>query len=189
MRRLSFLSHIHLLCCRLIDHRYLGLFLGSPFCSINYVFFICFFFVVVVFCFGASIMLFLLLWFYSIVWSLGGFLISLFFFSKACFDNSGSFVVLYKFRIICSSSMKNTLDILIRIGKGAHQVCILSPAYLNYMQRTSCKMPGWMNHKLESRFPGEISISITSDMQKHCRKRGGTEEPLDDSERGVKKLA
>ena len=32
-------------------------------------------------------------------------------------------------------------------------------AYLAYMQSTSCKMPGWMNHKLESRLPGEISIT------------------------------
>ena len=31
------------------------------------------------------------------------------------------------------------------------------------MQSTSCDMPGWMKHKLESRLPGEISI--TSDMQ------------------------
>ena len=31
------------------------------------------------------------------------------------------------------------------------------------MQSTSYKMLGWMKHKLESRFPGEISI--TSDMQ------------------------
>ena len=37
------------------------------------------------------------------------------------------------------------------------------PAYLTYMQSTSCKIPDWMKHKLESRFPGEISI--TSDMQ------------------------
>ena len=37
------------------------------------------------------------------------------------------------------------------------------PAYLTYMQSTSCKMLGWMKHKLESRLPGEISI--TSDMQ------------------------
>ena len=37
------------------------------------------------------------------------------------------------------------------------------PAYLTYMQSTSCEMLGWMNHKLESRFLGEISI--TSDMQ------------------------
>ena len=36
-------------------------------------------------------------------------------------------------------------------------------AYLTYMQSTSCEMLGWMKHKLESRFSGEISI--TSDMQ------------------------
>ena len=33
------------------------------------------------------------------------------------------------------------------------------PACLTYMQSTSCKMPGWMKHKLESRLPGEISIT------------------------------
>ena len=37
------------------------------------------------------------------------------------------------------------------------------PAYLTYMQSTSCEMSGWMKHKLESRLPGEKSI--TSDMQ------------------------
>ena len=37
------------------------------------------------------------------------------------------------------------------------------PAYLSYMQSTSCEMPAWMRHKLESRFLGEISI--TSGMQ------------------------
>ena len=37
------------------------------------------------------------------------------------------------------------------------------PAYLTYMQSTSCEMLGWMKHKLESRLPGEISI--TSDTQ------------------------
>ena len=26
------------------------------------------------------------------------------------------------------------------------------------MQSTSCEMPGWVMHKLESRFPGEISV-------------------------------
>ena len=29
------------------------------------------------------------------------------------------------------------------------------PAYLTYMQSTSCEMPGWMKHKLESRFQGK----------------------------------
>ena len=37
------------------------------------------------------------------------------------------------------------------------------PAYLTYIQSTSREMPGWMKHKLESRLPGEKSI--TSDMQ------------------------
>ena len=37
------------------------------------------------------------------------------------------------------------------------------PAYLTYMQSTSCEMLGWMNRKLESRLPGKIST--TSDMQ------------------------
>ena len=37
------------------------------------------------------------------------------------------------------------------------------PAYLTYMQSTSWETLGWMKHKLESRLPGEISI--TSDMQ------------------------
>ena len=37
------------------------------------------------------------------------------------------------------------------------------PAYLTYMQNTSCEMLGWMNHKLESRLLGKIST--TSDMQ------------------------
>ena len=37
------------------------------------------------------------------------------------------------------------------------------PAYLTYMQSTSREMLGWEKHKLESRLPGEISI--TSGMQ------------------------
>ena len=37
------------------------------------------------------------------------------------------------------------------------------PVHLTSMQSTSCEMPGWMKHKLESRLPGEIST--TSDMQ------------------------
>ena len=33
------------------------------------------------------------------------------------------------------------------------------PAYLIYMQSTSCGMLGWMKHKLESRLLGKISIT------------------------------
>ena len=38
------------------------------------------------------------------------------------------------------------------------------PAYLTYMQSTSYEMPGWMKHKLESRLPGEISITLDIQM-------------------------
>ena len=37
------------------------------------------------------------------------------------------------------------------------------PAYLTYMQNTSCEMLGWKKDKLGSRLLGEISV--TSDMQ------------------------
>ena len=33
------------------------------------------------------------------------------------------------------------------------------PAYLSYMQSTSCKTLGWMRHKVEARLQGEISIT------------------------------
>ena len=70
-----------------------------------------------------------------------------------------------------------------QIGKGVQQGCILSPAYLTSLQSKSCKMLGWMKHKLESRLPGEISI--TSDMQMthpYGRKQRGTKEALDEGE-------
>ena len=48
-------------------------------------------------------------------------------------------------------------------GKEYVKAVYCHPAYLTYMQSTSCEMPGWMKYKLESRLPGEIPI--TSDMQ------------------------
>ena len=48
-------------------------------------------------------------------------------------------------------------------GKEYVKATYCHPAYLTYMQITSCEMLGWMKHKLESRLLGEISI--TSDMQ------------------------
>ena len=50
-----------------------------------------------------------------------------------------------------------------KLGKEYIKAVYYHPAYVTSMQSTSCKMPGWMKHKLESRLPGEISI--TSDMQ------------------------
>ena len=48
-------------------------------------------------------------------------------------------------------------------GKEYIKAVYCHPAYLTYMQSTSCEMPGWMTHKLESRLAGEIST--TSEMQ------------------------
>ena len=50
-----------------------------------------------------------------------------------------------------------------KLGKECVKAVYCHPAYLTYMQSTSCEMPGWMKHKLESSFLGEMSI--TSDMQ------------------------
>ena len=50
-----------------------------------------------------------------------------------------------------------------KLGKEYVKAVYCYPAYLIYMQSTSCEMLGWMKHKLESRLLGEISI--TSDMQ------------------------
>ena len=46
-----------------------------------------------------------------------------------------------------------------KLGKEYIKAVYCHPAYLTYMLSTSCKMPGWMKHKLESRLPGEISIT------------------------------
>ena len=50
-----------------------------------------------------------------------------------------------------------------KLGEECDKTLYCHPAYLTYMQSTSCKILGWMNHKLESSFPGEISTA--SDMQ------------------------
>ena len=49
-----------------------------------------------------------------------------------------------------------------KTGKQCIKAVYCHPAYLTYVQSTSCEM-GWMNRKLDSSLLGEISI--TSDMQ------------------------
>ena len=48
-------------------------------------------------------------------------------------------------------------------GKEYVRAIYCHPAYLTYMQSTSREMLGWKKHKLQSRLPGETSI--TSDVQ------------------------
>ena len=50
-----------------------------------------------------------------------------------------------------------------QIGKGVQQGCVLSPCLFNFYSEYIMRNAGLMKHKLESRLPGEISI--TSDMQ------------------------
>ena len=73
-----------------------------------------------------------------------------------------------------------------QIGKGVRQGCILSPCLFNFYAEYIMRNAGLEKHKLESRLPGEISI--TSDMQMippyGRKKKRGTKEPLDESESG-----
>ena len=50
-----------------------------------------------------------------------------------------------------------------KLGMEYAKVVYCQPAYLTYAQSTSCEMLGRLKHKLESRLPGERSI--TSDTQ------------------------
>ena len=47
-----------------------------------------------------------------------------------------------------------------KLGKEYIKAVYCDSAYLTYMQSsTSCEMPDWMKHKLESRLLGEISVT------------------------------
>ena len=50
-----------------------------------------------------------------------------------------------------------------KLGKKYDKAAYWHFAYLTSMHSTSCKMLGWINHKLESRLVGEMAT--TSDMQ------------------------
>ena len=51
----------------------------------------------------------------------------------------------------------------LKLGKEYIKTIYCHAAYLIYMQGTSCELPGWKKHRLESRLLGEISA--TSDVQ------------------------
>ena len=71
-----------------------------------------------------------------------------------------------------------------KLGKEYVKAVYCHSAYLIYMQSTSCEISGWMKHKLESRLPGEISITSDMQMTPHLwQKQRETKEPLDEGER------
>ena len=78
--------------------------------------------------------------------------------------NCGKFLKRWKYQTTlpaswetCLQVKKQQLELAMELLNYCHH------AYLTSMQSTSCKMPGWMKHKLESRLLGEIPI--TSDVQ------------------------
>ena len=90
--------------------------------------------------------------------------------------NCGMFLKRWKYQTtwpasweICMQVKKQQLELDMeqqtgsKSGKEYVKAVCCHPTYLTYMQSTSCEMLGWMKHKLESRMPGEISV--TSDMQ------------------------
>ena len=52
-----------------------------------------------------------------------------------------------------------------KLGKEYVKAVCCHRTYLTYMQSTSCKILGWMKHKMESRLSGEISTSDTTLME------------------------
>ena len=62
-------------------------------------------------------------------------------------------------------------------------VCFHS-TYLTHLQSTSCKTLGWMKHKLESRLPGEISITSDMQMTPPLWQKAKKKQSLDEGERG-----
>ena len=91
---------------------------------------------------------------------------------------------------ICMQVKKQQLELNMEQWNGSKlekeyiEAVYCNPAYLIYMHIASWKRPVWMKHKLESRLPGEISI--TSDMQMTLRygRKWRAKDPLNENERG-----
>ena len=71
-----------------------------------------------------------------------------------------------------------------KLGKEYVKAVYCHSADLTYMQSASWEMQGWKKHNLESRLPGEISITSDTQMTQPCgRKRRRTKELLDEVEK------
>ena len=61
------------------------------------------------------------------------------------------------------------LDMEQQIGSKLGKAVYCHPAYLIYMQSTSCKMLDWMKHKLESRLLGEIDTTLMAESKEELQ--------------------
>ena len=67
------------------------------------------------------------------------------------------------------------------MGKEYVKAVFCHPGYIAYMQSASCEMLGWIKHKLQSRFLGEISLTSVVQMTPPLwQKEKGTKEALDE---------
>ena len=91
---------------------------------------------------------------------------------------------------ICMQVRKQQLEVDMeqhtgsKLGKEYFKAVYHHCAYLTCMQSRSCKMLGWMKHKLESRLPGEISITSTCGWYHPNGRKKRSKESFDESERG-----
>ena len=77
-------------------------------------------------------------------------------------------------------------------GKESVKAVYCYPVYLIFMQSTSFEMLGWVRHKLESRFQGEISIISPQVFKLHHlygQKQRGTKESLDEKNKEASEKA
>ena len=77
-----------------------------------------------------------------------------------------------------------TRDLVPKGGKEYIKAVYWHHVYLTYMQSTSWEMLGWKKHKLESRLPGEISMTHICRWHHTYGRKWRTKEPLDENERG-----
>ena len=68
-----------------------------------------------------------------------------------------------------------------KLGKEYVRAIYCDRTYLAYMQSASWEMLGWMKHKLESRMPGEISITSDTQLTPPLWKKVRAKEPIDES--------
>ena len=111
--------------------------------------------------------------------------------SRWCHPTISSSVVPFSSWEICMQVKKQQLELDMeqQTGSKSRKEYIKAeychPAYLTYMQSTSCEMLGWMKHKLQSRLPGETAITSKTQMiWPLWWKVKKSKEPLDESERG-----